>query len=262
MPPSRSPRSLEALHLLSDYISAFLVNISLFREGKINQDQLERTKELQKHNIEAQHLLHDMKNSLQTALAIAKDIREKNTTTGVQRIEQSLWDLEDVLNTREDKLILTTIHITEFFHNILENYKDLFKEKHLHFSHTFTHDPSCIMRADRQKLKRILGNLLHNAYKFTPPHGTIILHTKQNAHFLSIELQNTGMGIANKNKLTIFDDGNTTHSDGKGHGLAIVRKYIEMHGGAISESRLEGKYASFHIQLPLQVESGIVIFPV
>ncbi len=76
-------------------------------------------------------------------------------------------------------------------------------------------------------------------------------------HYVAIHFRDNGSGIPLENKTKIFDAFFTTHSQGTGLGLALVRRIIDGHGGAIFETGLPTKGADFEIYLPLVTEDAI-----
>jgi signal transduction histidine kinase len=118
-------------------------------------------------------------------------------------------------------------------------------------------DESIIVRAD-QKLKLVFGNVLNNAVRFTPEHGTIRVRLTAMDDKALVEIQDNGIGIPPDKLTRIFEqfyqieDHMTRRYGGLGLGLAIARVLVELHNGriwAVSEGL--GKGATFKIQLPL-----------
>jgi signal transduction histidine kinase len=72
-----------------------------------------------------------------------------------------------------------------------------------------------------------------------------------------VHFKDNGFGVPLENKSKIFDAFFTTHEHGTGIGLAVVRRIIEGHGGAIVESGIPGKGADFEIYLPLFTEKNV-----
>jgi signal transduction histidine kinase len=111
-------------------------------------------------------------------------------------------------------------------------------------------------RADRDKLARVLTNLLQNAIRNTPPDGSVVISAEQLDDALQIEVADSGDGVAEGDQPHIFEPfyrGNGERartSPGNGLGLAISRAIVEAHGGHIwlADSR-EG--ARFRLTLPV-----------
>lgn len=97
-----------------------------------------------------------------------------------------------------------------------------------------------IMHADLRKLRQIMLNLISNAIKFTPEGGKIILRANHDTSNFVIEVEDSGIGIAENNIEHIFDlfhqvDSSYTRKyQGTGLGLALTRQFVELHGGKIS----------------------------
>ena len=119
------------------------------------------------------------------------------------------------------------------------------------------------VKADRDKIEKILNNVLNNAFKFTSEGDEIsVSYLKKNDELL-IVIRDTGQGISSKDLSFVFDRffQSTTASKhqnigGSGIGLAFTRRLVEMHYGFISvESELE-KGTSFSIRLPILTAAG------
>ena len=97
---------------------------------------------------------------------------------------------------------------------------------------------SHIIAMDRERLKRLLLNLLSNAFKFTPKGGRILLEVRVEAQQVALLLSDTGCGIAPELLETVFD--RYRHTDrvdppphGLGLGLPICRRITQEHGGSL-----------------------------
>ena len=126
---------------------------------------------------------------------------------------------------------------------------------------------SCEIDADRDtvlgdadRLQQVIWNLLTNAVKFTPQHGSVRVVLRREDQRLTVAVTDTGQGISPSFLPYVFDrfrqaDSSSTRSHGGlGIGLTIVRHIVELHGGsAKAHSDGEGAGSTFTINLPIHV---------
>ncbi|HEX2650278.1 MAG TPA: ATP-binding protein [Burkholderiales bacterium] len=111
-------------------------------------------------------------------------------------------------------------------------------------------------RADERKFKQIMLNLLSNAVKFTSSGGNITVRARPVAGGLEVAVADTGVGIAPEDQGAVFEAFRqvgrdyTKKAEGTGLGLALVRKFVELHGGAIRLESEIGKGSTFTFTLP------------
>jgi two-component system phosphate regulon sensor histidine kinase PhoR len=115
--------------------------------------------------------------------------------------------------------------------------------------------PGTYALADSEMIGRVLANLLHNAYKFTPPKGEIRVDARTEGDNLVVSVADTGPGIPKEELSRIFERfykvDRARGQAGTGLGLAIARHIVEGHGGRIwAESEL-GHGATFRFELPM-----------
>ncbi len=110
---------------------------------------------------------------------------------------------------------------------------------------------------DKEKLEKIIINLLSNAFKFTPENGEIVVGLSVSADRVHIAVRDTGIGIPSEKLPHIFNrfyqvDSSTTRTqEGTGIGLALVKDLVELHHGTISVTSEPGKGSEFIVSLPL-----------
>jgi signal transduction histidine kinase/ActR/RegA family two-component response regulator len=120
------------------------------------------------------------------------------------------------------------------------------------------YDTDVVVIGDEHRLRQIVWNLLANAIKFTAPGGRVTGRTRRRASAVTIEIGDTGCGIAAEFLPRVFErfqqaDTSTTRANGGlGLGLSIVRDLVELHGGSVSvASEGVGRGATFSVTLPL-----------
>jgi len=109
--------------------------------------------------------------------------------------------------------------------------------------------------ADERKFKQILLNLLSNAVKFTPQGGQISVAASPIPGGVEVSVSDTGIGIAPEDCQAVFEEfrqvgpGSDTKAEGTGLGLALARKFVELHGGKIGVTSEVGKGSKFTFSL-------------
>jgi signal transduction histidine kinase len=109
---------------------------------------------------------------------------------------------------------------------------------------------------DERKIKQILLNLFSNAVKFTPDGGRIGVRAGLTDAGVEIAVTDTGVGIAPEDHATIFEEFRQVGNDygrkreGTGLGLALTRRFVELHGGRIRVESEPGKGSTFTFTLP------------
>jgi two-component system phosphate regulon sensor histidine kinase PhoR len=120
--------------------------------------------------------------------------------------------------------------------------------------------PEVEITADEDLLSQVWLNLIHNSIKFTPPEGQISLKLHRRENIILFSLSDTGMGISQADQAHIFerfyksDKSRPRTTGGSGLGLSIVKKIVDIHGGAINVESRVNQGTTFTISLPGQVK--------
>ena len=113
------------------------------------------------------------------------------------------------------------------------------------------------VRSDRQKVKQIVVNLLSNALKFTPKGSITIRAGTSGRHSFTIDVIDTGIGIARPDQQKIFEDFRQVDSTprraygGTGLGLSICKRLAAMLRGTLKVESKLGKGSTFTLMLPM-----------
>ena len=115
------------------------------------------------------------------------------------------------------------------------------------------------IHADQRKVKQVLLNLLSNAVKFTPEGGRIDVRAGLANGTAEISVTDTGIGIAAEDHDAVFEEFRQVgaadkKAEGTGLGLALTRRFVELHGGAIRVDSVLGQGSTFMFTLPVRPE--------
>jgi signal transduction histidine kinase len=181
-------------------------------------------------------------------------------------IRRSVGPLDDLIRMTENLLQATTLEKTEFslkleeteldklLSDTIDFYSTLFKQREMELyrdGNTY----GTRLCVDTFWMKRVLNNLIWNAYKFTPDHGKVTISVHQSGEDLDLVVEDNGRGIPADKLDVIFQKFRqaTPTSDGKlgiGLGLWICKRILELHGGAIHVEAEEGKGSRFTLTIP------------
>ena len=214
-------------HELRTPLNAILGFSEILLDVTMNLTAGERTEFLRNIHSSGQHLLGLINDILDLAKIEAGKMELKAEE---MRVADALQEVTTILEpmARQQGLQLTMIGATE----------------------------AGVIKADRSKFKQVLYNLLSNAVKFTPPPGQITLTVKDAPDQLTVSVQDTGIGMKAEDLPKLFrefeqiDGSYTRRYQGTGLGLALCRRFVQMHGGRIwAESRF-GKGSTFTFTIP------------
>ena len=147
--------------------------------------------------------------------------------------------------------------VEEFVSGIASSVRQMAVQKRITLETRVDPELGAVM-ADRDKLEKIVLNLLFNALKFTPADGRVWLHAEKKGADLFFIVGDTGVGIAEKSLPFVFDrfwqeDGSAKRKfQGVGIGLALVKELTETMGGTATVESQLGKGATFIVKLPYQ----------
>ncbi|WP_425312342.1 PAS domain-containing hybrid sensor histidine kinase/response regulator [Pseudomonas palleroniana] len=227
------------------------------REAKLEAEQanLSKTKFLAA-------VSHDLLQPLNAARLFTSALLERPSETLVRNVSNSLEDVENLLGTLVDiskldagviKADIAPFALSELLDNLAAEYTQLARAEGLELRFIGC---SALVRSDIQLLARILRNLLSNALRYTYT-GRVVLGCRRHPQRLSIQVWDSGMGIAEERLEEIFQEfkrGDVQRPDqdrGLGLGLAIVEKIAGILGHRISVRSWPGKGSMFAVEVPL-----------
>ncbi|MBC7871898.1 MAG: PAS domain-containing protein [Chitinophagaceae bacterium] len=182
--------------------------------------------------------------------------RIKNQTLLLEKLMQDAFtmsrlDYAPVLNLQPTNLNNLAQHVIEQFYTQAE-------QKQIQINLELdTALPS--VSADQDDLLRVFMNLVENAINYTPESGSVFLSTRSGVRGVTVEVRDTGIGIAIEDLPYIFNrfyrstQARTQVTSGTGLGLAIVKRIVEMHEGQIEVTTKPNVGSSFIVYLPPNV---------
>lgn len=182
----------------------------------------------------------------------------KRNASALQQLVTSILDFRKIQEGKM-KLSLSSFDIVEAMKQWVDDFRLVADRKNiqLHLDvEGFTGKQEII--ADKEKVARIVFNLMSNALKYTPSSGDIFVSIRKedSQEALRIDVRDTGKGIADDEKSLVFDRFFQAKgaASGTGIGLALVKSFAELHHGEARVESENGKGADFIITLPLSQE--------
>ena len=277
-------------------VAAVLIFRGYVIKVRLNEQLAKKNEELEHLNNEVMELTHsrlvfftNISHELRTPLTLIADPIEmlleeggikgrsrellkmvQRNAKALQQLVGSILDFRKIQNGKME-LSLTRFDIVKALSVWTGDFQLTAERKHIQLqldTSSYTSSPEII--ADKEKVSRILFNLLSNAFKYTPVNGKIIV-TLGNAqetdviegyatrHLLRISVKDTGKGIPSEEKDKVFERffQSKGASGGTGIGLALVKSFVELHHGT---ARVESEYghgSNFIVILPCMQEGEI-----
>jgi CheY-like chemotaxis protein/two-component sensor histidine kinase len=218
---------------------------------------------------------HELRNPLAGILAISSLMKEDaagEQREYVEQIERSgdhlLTLINDVLDMAKieagkTQLEAVAFDVVAFVEEVVHTLRARAVIKGLTLSCVYAAELERYVRADAQKLRQVLTNIVGNAIKFTSS-GQVACRISSRPDvsdraMLRVEVEDTGVGISLEDQTRIFEPfvqaRNLKAERGTGLGLAISREFITLMGGGISVSSVPGKGSRFTVEVPVQKAS-------
>jgi signal transduction histidine kinase len=160
------------------------------------------------------------------------------------------------------RLELREVEPLPFLEDLTAGFHVLAMQNDIDFEVRVDDDVPRAIVADPERLNEVLGNLLSNAFKFTPKGGRITVRAARQGDGLAVEVEDTGVGIPADKLPKIFEkffqveNEAQPRSVGSGLGLAIAREIMEAHGGTIGAESEVGRGTRFRVALPARPPQG------
>lgn len=284
----------ELLSILANQIGQSLENARLFEQVFSSSQALEtkvqdRTKQLasaleevQKISKTKSEFISAVSHELRTPLTSIKGYASILMTGKLGEIPEAVKDRLGKINMHSDnlvKLINDLLDISRIesgrvemsfgkcnLTKIIENVGDLLtpqmKEKNIHW---ITEISSLVpeMYLDASQVERVFINLVGNAVKFTPEHGSITIRANVKDKIVNIDVADTGIGLSQESIEKLFeefyrvDNQINQNVKGTGLGLPLAKKIVEAHDGKIWITSILNEGTTFHFTLPVKTQEQI-----
>src|SRR6202171_2576750 len=225
------------------------------------------------------NMSHELRTPLNAILGFSELLRDDDTGrfdaktghrfldqihTSGQHLLQLINDILDLSKIEAGQMDLHAerIQIGESIGLVLATVEPLAKTKNI----TIDHEPGPRLHlvADPTKLKQMLLNLVSNAIKFTSPGGRISIRAEQVGAWIEIAVTDSGIGIAEADLDRLFtefqqlDAGHGRQQEGTGLGLALTKRFAELHGGEVKVESVPAKGSTFTLRLPIEAMTPTV----
>jgi signal transduction histidine kinase/HAMP domain-containing protein/predicted transcriptional regulator with HTH domain len=264
-----SEREISLLKTFGDQAAIAIENVRLFREIQDKSQQLEVAN---KHKSEfLANMSHELRTPLNAIIGFSEVLLER--LFGELNVKQDDY-LKDIfasgkhlLGLINDILDLSKVEAgrmelepsTFDLDSAVSNAMTLVRERAQRHGITLGQqvDPALAeITADERKFKQILLNLLSNAVKFTPDNGRIDVTARRAGDDVVVAVHDTGIGIAPEDQAAVFEEFRqvghhyTSKQEGTGLGLALAKRFVELHGGRIWLESEPGKGSTFTFTIP------------
>ena len=265
--------TLVILHLI---YRTLLKRQELQYELQLEKSEASRLKELDSFKTKLYtNLTHEFRTPLTVIMGMADQIHaepkrflkdgllliRRNGQNLLQLINQ-LLDLSKLENNafqlqyQQADIIPYLQYLTESFHSTANS-----RNLSLRF---FSNVEHLVMDYDVEQIKQIMTNLISNALKFTVSGGNVMVRVQQKERELLIEVEDNGIGIAEKDMSYLFDrffqvDGSITRKrEGTGIGLSHTKELVKLMEGQIEVQSELGKGTSFKVTLPIRNTATLI----
>jgi signal transduction histidine kinase len=264
------PEVIELLTTFATQSALAIQNARLFREIADKSRQLEVASQ---HKSEfLANMSHELRTPLNAIIGFSEVLSERMFGELNEKQDEYLKDIhasgQHLLSLINDILDLSKIEagkmeleVSDFdLPMAIDNALTLVRERAGRRSialHTTVDERLGQIQADERKIRQVLLNLLSNAIKFTPEGGRIEVAAKPMNGSIEVSVSDTGVGIAPEDQEAVFEEFRQVGTadkkvEGTGLGLALSRKFIELHGGKIWVKSQVGTGSTFMFTVPVR----------
>ncbi|MDP2700991.1 MAG: GAF domain-containing protein, partial [Candidatus Rokubacteria bacterium] len=264
------PEVIDVLKTFATQSALAIQNARLFREIADKSRQLE---DASRHKSEfLANMSHELRTPLNAIIGFSEVLNERMFGELNEKQAEYLRDIHasgthllslinDILDLSKIEAGRMELELTDFdLPAALDNAVTLVRERASRKGVTVRiaiEEQVGVMRGDERKIRQVLLNLLSNAIKFTPEGGRIEVGAAPRDGAVEVSVRDTGVGIAPEDQEAVFEEfrqvgASAAKQEGTGLGLALCRKFIELHGGTIRVTSAVGAGSAFTFRLPIE----------
>lgn len=251
--------------------------IRIYEKNQLKQERLEKEKIEEINRLKLKlftNISHDFRTPLTLIIGpLERMLKNKEGNSYVQKQHKGMYRnasvllqlINQLLDFRKSesgklKIKASENNIIAFIENITKSFEELAEFREIKYSFKTT-EKDIALWFDVVNLKKVIFNLLSNAFKFTPNKGKIKVRisitekSRKKDSCVKIQIKDNGKGIPKKNLKFVFDrfyqiERDENSRSGTGIGLALAKSIVELHGGDIKVKSKENEGTCFEILLP------------
>jgi signal transduction histidine kinase len=269
-PGDFSPQVIDLLKTFASQSALAIQNARLFREIEDKSRQLEAA---DRHKSEfLANMSHELRTPLNAVIGFSEVLTERMFGELNEKQDEYVRDIyasgthllsliNDILDLSKIEAGRMELELADFdLPQAIENALVLVRERALRRGITLEQSIDRRLgeiQGDERKIKQVLLNLLSNAIKFTPEGGRVEVRAEPVDEHVEVAVSDTGVGIAPEDHEAVFEEFRQVgaaekRAEGTGLGLALARKFIELHGGRIWVKSQVGVGSTFTFTLPVR----------
>jgi signal transduction histidine kinase/DNA-binding response OmpR family regulator len=180
----------------------------------------------------------------------------KNNTSRLQNLVDQLLDLSKI-ESGKVHLSLKQGGLIKFLRSIIFSFESMAERNNISLNTSFPEEIDFAFY-DKDKLEKIVTNILSNAFKYTSNTGTITVTIVNDLHYINLEISDTGKGMSKDEIKRIFErfyriEG--SEEKGSGIGLALTKELVDLHNGKISVDSVKQRGTTFKVRLPISLDN-------
>jgi GAF domain-containing protein/anti-sigma regulatory factor (Ser/Thr protein kinase) len=271
-PGEFTAETIELLRTFATQSALAIQNARLFREIEMKGRELEAAS---RHKSEfLANMSHELRTPLNAILGFSEVLSERLFGELNEKQDEYLKDIHtsgrhllslinDILDLSKIEAGKMELELSEFDLPVtIDNALTLVRERAARRGiavHREVDERLGQIQADERKIRQVLLNLLSNAIKFTPEGGRIEVGAQAVDGSIEVSVTDTGIGIAPEDQEAVFEEFRQVGAaekkvEGTGLGLALSRKFIELHGGRITVKSEVGQGSTFGFTIPIRDE--------